>query len=406
MSAQALSGLKIVEWGDAISGPYCAKLLGDLGAEVIKVETAGRGDRARSFGPFPGDIPHPEKSGAFLYLNTNKLGVTLNVECATGDHIFKQLVSEADVLIENHAPAEIEKLDLGFEALRRVNPQLVMTSISPFGQTGPYRDYKSCNLTSLHFSGLAYINPSDGVHDIEREPPLMGPANQGGLVAGLTAAVATMSAVFARRINGTAQHVDLSQYEALASVSRHQLGNYTVEQFPWIRAKEKRSRADSDIYPCQDGLVYLICGDDRIWERWVRAMDSPEWAMSEVFQDRLLRRENWDAAQALMREWTLERTVDEVVRRAEAARVPCKPVNTVKESVNSELLEARGYFVDIWHEKTGELKYPGAPYKLSRTPWRVERPAPLLGEHNEEVYCGRLGYARHDLAVLRATGVI
>ncbi len=404
MSTQALSGLKVVEWSEFISGPYCGKLLADLGAEVIKIEKPGVGDKARNYGPFPQDVPHPEKSGTFIYLNTNKLGVTLNVVNITGAEIFRRLIEEADILVENHLPSEVEELGFDYENLKKVNPALVMTSISPFGQTGPYRDYKSCNLISLHASGMAYINPSNGVDDIEQEPPLMGPANQGDLVAGLTGAVATMSAIFARHMTGLGQHVDLSQQEALVSMTRHQLGNYTVENFPWIRPKESRRHAD--IYRCSDGLIYLICGDERIWERWVEAMGKPEWAMSELFQEMTLRRENWDAAKVMIEEWTKERTVDDVVRIAESSRVPCKAVNTVRESINSELLEARGHFVDVYHKVAGKITCPGAPYKLSKTPWCVERPAPLLGEHNEEVYCGRLGYTIKDLMIMRAEGVI
>ena len=405
MSTQALSSLKIVEWAEGVSGPYCSKLLADLGAEVTKVEKPG-GDAARSRGPFPEDIPHPEKSGTFLYLNTNKLGVTLDVSNTTGAEVFRRLVEKADILIENYPPSEVDRLGFSYATLKNVNPTLVMTSITSFGQTGPYRDYASCNLVGFHASGMAYINPSDGVADIEQDPPLMGPANQGDLVAGLTGALATMSAVFARRMTGLGQHVDVSQQEALTSMTRHQLGNYTVEQLPWLRAKEARRPGVSEVYRCSDGLVYLICGDERMWERWVEAMGSPEWAMSELFQDRALRRENWDAGKALVEEWTMERSVAEVVRLAEASRVPCKAINTVGESVGSELLAGRGHFVDIQHDEAGNIRYPGAPYKLSRTPWQARRPAPLLGEHNEEVYCGRLGFTRQDLTVMRAQGVI
>ena len=168
MSGQALSGLKAVEWSDFVSGPYCGKLLADLGAEVVKVERPGVGDGARSYGPFPQDIPHPERSGLFLYLNTNKLGVTLDVRTATGAQLLSKLLEQADVLIENNPPREVEELGFAYERLRQLNPRLVMTSITPFGQTGPYRDYRSCDLISFNASGLAFVNPSDGVDDPER----------------------------------------------------------------------------------------------------------------------------------------------------------------------------------------------------------------------------------------------
>lgn len=406
MSKQALAGLKVLEWGEGVSGPYCGKLLADLGAEVVKIERPGLGDIARSYGPFLQDIPHREKSGTFLYLNTNKLGITLDVNGPTGAMVFRELVRQVDILIENHAPREVEELGLAFENLKEIKPGLVMTSISPFGQTGPYREYRSCNLVSFHFSGMAYINPSDGVYDVEKEPPLMGPPNQGDLVAGLTGALASVSGVLARRMTGRGHHVDVSQHEALASMTRHQLGNYTVEQFPWVRSKENRAHAASEIYRCADGLVYLICGDARMWERWVEAMGSPDWALSDVFQDLQMRRENWDAAKTVIQEWTAERTVQEVVELAQAARVPCRRLNTVEQSSNSELLGARDHFIEVSHEVAGRLKYAGAPYKLSRTPWRLNRPTPLLGQHNDEVYCGRLGYTRGDLVTLSRLGVI
>lgn len=406
MSGGPLAGLKVVEWSEFISGPYCGKLLADLGAEVVKVERAGCGDKARSHGPFPQDVPDPERSGTFLVLNANKLGVTLNVRSSAGAHIFMRLIEQADVLIENHPPQMVEELGFTFDRLRELNPRLVMTSISPFGQTGPYRDYRSCDFVSFHASGMAYLNPSNGVDDLEGQPPLMGPPHQGDLVAGLTAALATMSAVLACRFGGGSQHVDVSQQEALASIARHQIGNYTVEDVPWIRSKQERPTAVSEIYHCKDGLVYLICGHERAWERWVEAMGNPDWAMSELFQDAAMRRENWDAGKALIEDWTLEHTVDEVVRLAEGARIPCRPMNTVRELLGSELMAAREYFLEFDHPRAGKLKYPGAPYKLSATPWSVNRSAPLLGEHNEEVYCGRLGYTRQELVTLRAQGVI
>ncbi len=406
MTSQALSGLKVVEWTEFVSGPYCGKLLADLGAEVIKVEKPGLGDKARSYGPFPQGIPHPEKSGLFLYLNTNKLGATLNVESTTGMQIFKELIKQADILIENKPPREVEELGFDYQSLKNLNPGLVMTSITPFGQAGPYRDYKACDLISFHTSGLAFINPSDGVDDIEKKAPLRGATLQADLVAGLSGAIATMSALFARQITGLGQHVDLSEQEALASFMRRELGVFTVEEMGWMRLKGTQPGMASDIYQCSDGRIYLICFHDRTWEPWVEFMGNPDWATSELFADMASRRENWDAAKAMIEEWTKEHTVDEIVHATEAMRIPCKPINTAKEIVESELLEARDYFAEVDHKQAGKVKFPGAPYKLSETPWRVEHPAPLLGEHNEKVYCDRLGYTKQDLVRMRAGGAI
>ena len=401
----ALSSLKVVEWSEFISGPYCGKLLADLGAEVIKVEKPGCGDKTRSYGPFPQDMPHQEKSGMFLYLNTNKLGVSLNVRSITGAEIFKELLKESDILIENHSPHEVEELGFNYETLKKLNPRLVMASITPFGQTGPYRDYKACDLTSFHASGLAYLNPPE-VDDIEQEPPLRGPAHQGDLAAGLNAAIATMSAIFACRTTGLGQHVDLSEQEALASMIRRNLVGVTYEGLTMTRVKGSQSRGGSVMGHCKDGYFFMLCNTDKFWANWVEVMDNPDWAASELFQTTISRRENWDAAKIMIEEWAKEQTVDEIVRAAQAKRVPCMPVNTVRESANSELLADRNYFIEVHHKEAGKLTYPGAPYKLSKTPWHVKRPAPLLGEHNEEVFCRRLGYARQDLVVMRAEGVV
>jgi len=406
MSGQALSGLKVVEWSDFVSGPYCGKLLADLGAEVVKVESPGLGDKARSYGPFPQDIPHPERSGLFLYLNTNKLGVTLDVRTATGAQVLSKLVEQADVLVENNPPRQVEELGFAYKRLSKVNPRLVMTSITPFGQTGPYRDYRSCDLISFNASGLAFVNPSDGVEDPEGQPPLKGPGHQGDFVAGLSGAVATMAAVINSGVTGSGQHVDVSEQEALASIMRSYLGLHAIESMTWTRLKGSIPGMVSDKYHCADGMVYLLCGQDRFWAQWMKALGDPDWAQNELFQDRISRRENWDAAKAMIEEWTRERTVEEVVRTADASRVPCRPINTVKDLANSELAAARDYFVDVDHKEAGTVKYPVGPFKLSQTPWRVQRPAPLLGEHNEEVYCNRLGYTRQELTVMRAGGVI
>ncbi|MFC1986939.1 CaiB/BaiF CoA transferase family protein [Chloroflexota bacterium] len=240
MDREALSGLKVLEYSEFISGPYCGKLLANLGAEVIKVEPPGLGDKARSWGPFPNDIPHPEKSGLFLYLNTNKLGVTLNMGTVAGIKIFTELVKQVDVLIESNPPHEMEWLGLDYEYLHQINPKLVVTSITLFGQTGPYHDYKGCDLIGLHTGGEAFINPSEGVDDLEQEPPLKVPAHSGDTWAGLSAAICTMAAVTTQQATGVGQHVDLSQQDAIAYMPCQEFGQYNYGGTVYHREREKR----------------------------------------------------------------------------------------------------------------------------------------------------------------------
>lgn len=403
MNQQALPGLKVVEYSEFVSGPYCGRLLTGLGAEVIKVEKPGLGDKARSWGPFPQDLPNLEKSGLFLFLNTNKLGVTLNIESIAGVKLFKELVKWADVLVENNPPVEMARLGLDYDSLSRLNPSLVMTSITPFGQTGPYRDYKGCDLINTHMSGEAFGNPAEGVDDIEQDAPLKPPMHTGDFMTGLSAAVCTMSAVFARLTNDSGQHIDLSQQEALASVGRQELAFYLCEGTPHTRQKGRKRRGGI-LYRCKDGYVCIWAGP--FLKALVEMIGSPDWANTELFQNPTLLSQYMDEFNRLVETWTMEHTAEEINQAAVAHGVPCSPVRTVEKLVNDEQLAFREFFVEIDHPVAGRLKYPGAPFKLSATPWGIERPAPLLGEHNERVYCKMLGYSKRDLVRMRQAGVI
>ncbi|MFC2070821.1 CaiB/BaiF CoA transferase family protein [Chloroflexota bacterium] len=406
MNGEALSGLKVVEYAHSISGPYCGKLLADLGAEVIKVEKPGSGEKARGLGPFPRDIPHPEKSGLFLYLNANKLGVTLNLDNATGIEIFRKLVKQADVVIENNPPGEMERLGLDYDSLHKINPAAVVTSITLFGQTGPYRDYKGCDLICLHMGGEAYGNPQCGVDDIEKQPPLKPPGHAGDFLAGLMGATCTMSAVIARQATGTGQHVDLSEQEAIVWILTHELGRYVYGGTPMYREKTKKTGIRDEYFPCKDGYFLPITMTEAACAGIFDMIGYPDWTNTEIYDSALTWRENLDILSPKIAEWTRERTVDDVLREAQARRIPCSPVPSAEEVFNSEQLAARDFYVEIDHKEAGKLKYPGAPSKLTGTPWRVKRPAPLLGEHNEQVYCQMLGYTKQDLAKMNQDGVI
>ncbi len=407
MDKEALSGLKMLEYSEFISGPYCGKLLADLGTEVIKVERPGLGDKARQWGPFPQDLPHPEKSGLFLCLNTNKLGITLNLETVAGRKIFKALLKKVDVLIEANPPKEMKRLGLDYASLHQVNPRLVVTSITPFGQAMPYRDYKGCDLITFNMSGVAYFNPSDGVDDVEQQPPLKLPAHTADSFAGAISAACTMSAVIAQQVSGLGQHVDSSQQEALAWMLTHNIGSHTYGGPPSYREKSKKTGFIGGFYPCQDGYVVLQhVTDDPFWAASVEMMGNPDWAKDEQYKDPAARRDNSKTIAAKITEWTREHTAQEINEAAMARRIPCSPVQPVKEVINSELLAVREFFVEVNHSEAGKIKYPGAPYKLSGTPWRIKSPAPLLGEHNEKVYCQMLGYSKQDLVRMRQAGII
>jgi CoA:oxalate CoA-transferase len=397
----ALDGLRVLELSEFISGPYCAKMLADLGAEVVKIEKPA-GDAARYHGPFPGDIPHPEKSGLFLFLNTNKLGITLNIESEQGWEIFRRLVGGADILIESHPPEVMARWGINYPGLKKLNPALIVTSITPFGQTGPFKNYKGSDLISSHTSSEAFGNPTEGVDDRDKYPPLRGPMHAADFMTGLTAAVCTMSAVMERLKSKTGRHVDISAQEALASVTRQELafclceGLYPTRQWG-------RKRVGGFLYKCKDGYVNIWLGPH--WPKLVRMMGNPDWTRAELFQDQGTRAEYQQDCNKLIELWTQQYTMAEIDRLGMEYDVPLAPVRTVQGVVNDEQLAYRNFFIDIDHPIAGKFKYPGAPYKLSATPWEIKHPAPLLGEHNARVY-GQLGYRKKEIDALKKEGVI
>jgi crotonobetainyl-CoA:carnitine CoA-transferase CaiB-like acyl-CoA transferase len=403
MSQQALSGLKVLEFSEFISGPYCGRLLAGLGAEVIKIERPGIGDKARNWGPFPGDLPHRETSGLYLFLNINKKSVTLNVETDAGKKIFKDLVRWAGVVVESNERKEMERLGFDYGSLSKINPSLVMTSITAFGQTGPYRDYRACDLINTHVSGMAFGNPAEGVDDPQTQPPLKQPAHTGDFMIGLSAAVCTMSAVLGQKRDGPGQHIDLSQQEALASVGRQELAFYVGGKMDPTRQKGRKQRGGI-LYPSKDGYVCIWAGP--FMNKLVQMIGNPDWANTELFLDPNQRMKHMEEFNALVGAWTSEHTSAEIEHASIEFGVPCSPVRTPRDVLNDEQLAFRNFFGELDHPEAGRLKYPGAPYKFSATPWSARQPAPLLGQHNLELYGGMLGYSSQDIVRLEQTGVI
>ncbi|MDD5339544.1 MAG: CoA transferase [Dehalococcoidales bacterium] len=403
MAPKALSDVKVLEFSDFVSGPYCGKLLSNMGAQVIKVEKPGLGDAARSWGPFPGNLPHPEKSGLFLFLNTNKSGVTLNPQTAAGLKIFKELLKWADVLIEDHSVKEMKNLGLTYTQIKKINPSLIMLSITPFGQTGPFKDYKGNDLIAAHAGTEAFGNPDEGVKDTANLPPLKVPNHAADFMCGLTAAACVMGALLGRKNNKRGHHIDLSRQEAVASITRQQLAYYSVmEETP--SREFGRKKFGGFLYPCQDGYVVIWIGPH--YHLVVKMMGDPEWAKEPMFADPLQRNSYIVELNQLITAWTMEHTAEEINSLALEHGVPCSLVRSVKDLVADEQLEFRKFWQEVDHPVAGKLKYPGAPFSLSATPGVIERPAPQLAEHNEAVYCGMLKYTREQLVRLRQGGII
>lgn len=396
MPDQALSGGRVLDLTHCIAGPYCTKILADYGADVVKVERPGVGDPARSTGPFPGDNPDIESSGLFLYINTNKKSITLNLKSAAGVEILKELVRGVDIVVENFSPRVMPGLGLDYQTLKEINPGLVMVSISNFGQTGPYRDCKATDLTIWGLSGILYE-----LGEPDREPLKMG-SNVSEHVAGLYGALVALSALYYRDETGIGQHVDVSVLEAfhtmqpsmtlvfsMAGFIRQRAGIH----FPW------------GILPCDDGYIGFFLPTQTHWESLCVLLEMPELIDRPEYETPMMREERRDEITAIIVSWLKGKRMEDVFHAAQELRLPLTMVPNTEQLFDMPQHKARGYFVDIDHPVGGKLTYPGAPFRLEETAWQAGR-APLLGEHNEEIYCGRLGYSREYFAKLSEDGII
>lgn len=399
-----LEGITVVEWGEFISAPFCGKLLAGMGAEVVKVERPVLGDRARQYGPFPDDVPNHEASGLFLSLNLGKRSVTLNAESATGRDLLRRLLERADVLVTNHAPGYIEGLALDYERLREVNPRLVVTTITPFGWTGPYRDYPGYDITVMALGGILFSVGEPG------RAPLAPPCFQSDYQAGLAGASATVTALLAREATGRGQHADIAAYEPFSTY--HSGATATTFVYEGVTG-HRAGRRRADLYPytllpCKDGLLCLIARDGRQWKRFlVDVMQREDIANDPRYRDRRVVAEQYpEEMDALLEPWLRQHTREEVFALCRQHRVPFAPVRRVDEVLADPHLAERGYFTEVEHPVAGRLPYPGAPFQLSEAPWEVRGPAPALGEANEEIWCQRLGHSREEMVRLRQAKVI
>jgi crotonobetainyl-CoA:carnitine CoA-transferase CaiB-like acyl-CoA transferase len=410
----ALAGLKLLELSEFVSGPYCGKLMADLGADVVKVEQP-RGDVARRLGPFRDDVPDAEGSGLFLYLNTNKRGVTLDLSSASARGPLARLAEWADAVVTNYPPGEASSLGVESEALRALNPRLVVTSITPFGMTGPYRDYAAYPLNTFHAGGEGYCLPG-GIGWLlysDREP-LKGAGYLGEYDVGVSAAVATLAAVVGR--NGDldeGETIDVSAQEAQLDMMRYELEGYNDG---WFESRATRSLPVGGLVQCRDGFVEIMPLEERMWNGLVELMGNPAWAfepryaytnlMAGFLQTHDILGEIQMEVSDYIGEWALQHTMDEIYDGGQRLGCAIGKVVGPRDLFADRQLEDRDYFVELEHPRAGTLTYAGVGHRFSRTPAAYERPAPLLGEHNEEIYCSLLGYSREHLEALRASGVL
>ena len=396
----ALAGLRVLDLADE-KASFCSKLLADMGADVIKVERPG-GDVSRWAGPFWNNMPHPEKSLSFWYNNTSKLGVTLNLETEEGGEIFRWLSNRADVIVETSPPGYLDGLGLGYEALRETNPGLILASVTGFGQSGPHREYKSCDIVASAMGGQMYVC---GAPDT---PPLKPYGQQAYYMASLFTAIGILMALRQRGNSSRGQHIDISLQEAVAASLEQVMVRYFNEGVVSKRQGSFHWNRSFCILPCKDG--YIALSPLMEWETLVEWLDSEGMASdltAERWHDEEYRIQRLDHIIEILKRWTMTHTTTELFELGQLMRFPWAPVASPGEILNSPQLQARAFFVSVAHpEVNAHFTYPGAPYIFSRSTWDIQRRAPLIGEHNIQIYHQELGFSQQKLDELSSQNVI
>ncbi len=401
---RALAGRRVLELADD-TGVYCGKLLADMGADVIKIEPPG-GDDTRALPPFLQDTPGPDRSLFFLYMNTSKRGVTLDIRTPEGRGLFTQLARTAHVIVETFAPGYLDALGIGCAALKADNPGLVFTSITGFGQTGPYKGFKSCDLVASALAGPMYVTGA------AEDPPVALAGSQASMMASTCAAVSSLIALYRSTIGGEGQQVDISLEETTVAMSHIcGAGKWLDDHLiPRRMGAALFASVPSGTYPCKDGLVYLMVNRPLHWKalaRWIHEVTGNEVVLDPMFEGPSAQRQpNRDLLDVYIAELTSRFTVEEIYHEGQRRHLAFTPVNTAAAVAHDPHLAARGYFVSVTHPVAGALPYPGPPYRHAATPWAIHRPAPRVGEHNEEIYCGELGLSQQSLRDLQGRGIV
>jgi benzylsuccinate CoA-transferase BbsE subunit len=405
-----LSPYRVLDLTDE-KGYFCGKILADLGADVIKVEPP-EGDPGRDIGPFYHDIPDKEKSLFFFAYNTNKRGITLNIETRDGQEIFKRLVKTTDFIIESFAPGYMDKLGLGYSILKEMNPRIIMVSITPFGQTGPRKDWKATDIVAIAMGGLSHVTGSP-----DRPPARVG-VDQAHLIASAQAAMGAMIAHDYREATGKGQYVDTSTQESVVLSALTVPQAWDLERFIWPRVGAFLPRSGKKVrhlWPCKDGYIaWRLFGGGL----GVKTRALVEWMDREGQADELTKvnwekmdyltvsPEEFDHWQSLFGKFFKTRTKAELCREALARGIVLFPASTPKDLLEDPQLEARDYWEKVEHSELEDtIVYPGAVYRSTEISW-ITRRAPLIGEHNDEIYEKELGFSKQTLIILKQARVI
>lgn len=394
---QALQDLKVLDLTRVVAGPYAGSILGDFGAQVLKIEIPGRGDDARAYGPY--------ENGESMYyanLNRNKKGITLNLKTEKGKDIFRKLAQDADILLENYRPGVMDKLGLGYETLHKINPRLIYGTLSGFGSYGPYSQRPGYDIVSQGIGGLMSITGAEG-----GEPTRSGNA-MGDILGGMNLVIGVLLAVHAREMTGVGQKIDVSLVDSVvASLENAYVRYFKSGKIPERTGNAYASIAPYDTYRAKDGRVILACGNQKLYEKFCNEVVEMPWMITdERFLTVPLRVKNNKIQKAYIEEWSTRYTVDEIVEKMLGKGIPAAPLYDVKQITEDEhIAKVREMFIEVDHPVIGRSKVNGNPVKLMDMMPRINCPAPTLGQHNEEVLAG-LGYTKEQIEALQKEKVV
>jgi len=395
----ALAGLRVIDlttW----RGHLCGRLLAGMGADVIKIEPP-TGDEGRTIGPFVDGAPNRDRSLFFWFYNLNKRSLTLNLKHPRGVELLLQLAKSADIVIESFRPGQMDELGLGWGRLHELNPALIMLSLAPFGQTGPYSGYEADDTVLAALSGMLYVNGFPGRQPVR---PMGLQAYHSSAYYG---AIGAMCALFARDRDGIGQAIDLSMQEAAASALEHVGGSYFGAGIIEPRRGTLHWSRYFRVGKCRDGyIMHCTLGDWTSLVEWVASDGKAQDLVNPAWEDALYRAEHAEHLFDVLDEWVKEYRRDELLERAQTLRLPYATVRPPEALFEDDQLAARGFFVEVEHPELGRsFRYPGAPYLFNGTPWRLYRRPPLTGEHTAEIL-GEIGLGNDEIAALMADGIV
>ncbi len=392
-----LSGITVLDLTRVLAGPFCTMILSDLGAKVIKIEMPGRGDDSRYFGPFKNG-----RSLYFLSLNREKKSVSLNLKKEKGKEILRELVKKADVLVENFRPGTMERLGLGYDVLKKINPRLIYAASSGFGHTGPDSQKPAYDMLVQAMGGIMSIT------GWENTPPTRVGMSIGDITASLFTAIGINAALYQREKTGKGQKIDVAMLDCQVAILENALTRYQVDgKPPKPMGNRHPTITPFQAFKAKDEYFVLPIGNDKLWQKFCDVISKPEWKTNEMFSTNDKRTKNYDILIPLLDRIFIEKTANEWIKTFEDAGIPSGPINTIDKVMQNRQIKSRNMIVEVDDPKAGKIKIAGNPIKMETIDEKDSRtPPPEIGEHTNQILKEYLNYSDDQIVKLKEDGVL